>query len=116
GLGSWTFDGNPLEVGMEVFMHEFPLLKATTSLGAGLPYMSMSYECGNHLGYNDASQYTLEVDVPSLAEIAAGDTYGDTVITETVVISKGLSNKIAKVSIDISGDMFSTGPSSEVVV
>lgn len=116
GLGNWTFDGQPLEVGTEVFMHELPLIGANTLKGAGIPYMSMSYRCGNHIGYNELTDYLIELNLPSLAEIAGGDVFGSNPITEVVNLTKALSNKIAKVDISITGDMFTQGPASEVTI
>lgn len=116
GYGTFKRNGIPLTVGTVVYMHELPDILGSTDNGAGLPHMSLLYYCGNHLGFNTATTYKIEINVASLAEIATVSVNGTNPVTEDVLISKGLSGKSALVSVNVTGTMFANGAGSEVIL
>lgn len=115
-VGNFTLNGIPLSIGTVVYMHQLPNIMANVDNGSGTPYMSLEYYCGNHLGFNFTTSYLFQVNVISLAEIASINQSGVNPLFETLNITNGLSNKTATVEIITSGNMFSSGPGSEVVV
>jgi len=121
GFGLPTYNGQPLAVGMEIFWKDFSLLEFDTNDGGLSPYAIIYYQAGNHLGYNEATIYTVTINVATLAEIAF--------ISRNLIsyapqhnyiddyeISKGIINVQAKVNIDIAGDLFTDSPTSKVYI
>lgn len=69
GYGAFTFRADPIAVGSEKFMHELPFIYFLTKFGGGIPYFTLTYICGNHLGYNEVDEYTVTINVTTLATI-----------------------------------------------
>jgi len=116
GYGNFTNNGLPLNIGDVVYMHNLPNILAETNNGAGLEYMKLSYYCGNHLGYDETTTYTLVVNVASLAEISSLGASGTNPVIDSLLISNGFTNGVALVSVEATGDLFTEGPASEVTV
>lgn len=116
GYGQFKKNNLPLNVGDVIYMHQLQNIVAMTDNGAGIPVMSLYYYCGNHLGFNESNLYVIEINVASLAEISSLSLSGDNPFLETILIENGLSNKTALVFLETTGDMFSSGPASEITV
>lgn len=128
GNGIPLYNGSPLSVNDVIYWHNFGLLGFDTKDGGGLPYAVISYQCGNHLGYNTVTTYTITINVASLGEIAfvSNQVINDTVDVGTVEnritdidlyrISKGLIGTQAKVNVDINSPMFGDSVHNSVVI
>lgn len=73
-------------VNAEILWHQLPFLNFETQQGGGLPYMTISYQCGNHTGYNTAITYTITINVATLARIdfISRSTINDTIDIGTI--------------------------------
>lgn len=117
GLGQWQLNGQSISVGQYIQMHDLPNLRFVSSTGAGLPYSTLSYQCANHVGLNDATTYTITINIASLAQIALGSqSINNGNVLQITSITDGLSNTIAQVEIVTTGTMFANGPASTVTI
>ena len=121
--GLLEFNGNPVNPDDEFFNYDFTNLVIETFKGGGAPYQVINYKCGNHLGYNDATIYTVTVNVATLAEVEflgrTTNSYNDgefavTEINDQIRINKGYIGLDATVDIDIVSPMFGVSTGSEV--
>tara|TARA_A100000172_G_C3044260_1_gene111863 strand:- start:49459 stop:50376 length:918 start_codon:yes stop_codon:yes gene_type:complete len=114
GYGTLTLNGDPVFVGDIIYNYQLSLLVFATDNGAGLPYGTISYHCGNHIGFNEATVYQTIFNISSLAEISSSGVDGDNPVYDNVLIENGLSGKTALITVNVSGNMFANGATSEI--
>ena len=128
GYGTPKYNGSALNIGDEIFWHNFGLLTFDTMDGGGLPYAVISYQCGNHLGYNTGTTYTITINVSSLGEISfvsgyvtndvdpSFPTYNRVTNVDSYEITKGFIGKQAKINVTIASPMFSDSANNKVLI
>ncbi len=63
GNGILNNNGIKVETGDVFFQYDFANLLFKNNLGGGFPYGTIKFQCGNHLGYNDITEYELSINV-----------------------------------------------------
>lgn len=129
GYGLLTNNNNQVFIGNEFFLHLFSLLSFETKKGGGIPYATISYICGNHVGYNTNDTYTVIFNVATLGEInfvnsdsvtgtvvIGGPVYGYTSVTEEVIIENAFVNKQVKINVIIDSDMLDENANSFIKI
>lgn len=128
GFGTPKYNGNPLVIGQEIYWHNFSLFTFETKDGGASPYATISYQCGNHIGYNEATTYVITINVATLARIdfISNNVINDTVDIGTVEnritsidlsrISQGLIGTQATVNVVINSPMFADSIHNSVIL
>lgn len=124
---AWNGD-NLLEIGNVIFWKDFQNLEFETKKGAALPYATISYQVGNHLGYNTATTYVITINLSLLGEIefTSSSSIEDTVDLPPVTqrfskidnykVIKGLIGTQAKINVDINSPMFTDSANNSVIL
>ena len=129
GNGIPKFNGNPLTINQEIYLHQFSLITFETKDGGALPYATIVYNCGNHLSYNTGTDYSVTINVSTLGEITfvTNTIFNDTVVISAVTydrvtdidlyeITRGIINTQAKVNVVINSPMFSDSANNSIII